>query len=122
MEFFRDRLAFRLVQVASQHSTFAADLFSPRPKFEEIRSHAAWAQEKQEQMQALMDRKACPLAWLAFFMDQQGAWMLAASKKPTQLNNMRSGLTNMLSVWPKAQQDSVKKTVCAPWTRWTFIA
>jgi hypothetical protein len=86
---------------------FAADLFSPRPPFDEILGWQQRAAELQEQFKKLTDRTACPIAWLAFFIDGEGALMLATTKAGMQVNNMRSALDKVLGPLPKEQQQAV---------------
>jgi hypothetical protein len=108
MDFLRDPLTTSLVgNVRGKHVCFAADLFTPRPPFDEILGWQQRAAELQEQFKKLMDRTACPIEWLAFFIDGEGALMLATTKARMQVNNMRSALDKVLGPLPKEQQQAV---------------
>ena len=108
MEFFRETFALTLVeQTHGKHTCFAADLFSPRPPFEEIQSFKELGQDLQQSFQKLMDRNACPIKWLALFVDQEGAMLLATTKAQAQMNNTRSALSKVLGPLPKEQQQAV---------------
>jgi len=112
MEFFRGTLAVNPAERAgSKHNCFAADLFRPRPPFQEILPFADWGRELQVEMVRLMDRKTCPVAWVAFFIDAEGAWMLATHKSGQTLNNMRQALSTVISTLPKEQRQSVEDTL-----------
>ena len=54
-----------------------------------------------------MGRTACPIEWLAFFIDGEGALMLATTKAGMQVNNMRSALDKVLGPLPKEQQQAI---------------
>ena len=56
-----------------EHSSFSAELFSPRPPFEEIKAFQEWAKKLQESIVTSMQRKACLVKWLAFCIDGDGA-------------------------------------------------
>ena len=112
MEFFRGPLAVNLAERAgSKHVCFAADLFRPRPPFQEILPFADWGRELKVEMVKRMDRKACPVAWVAFFIDAEGAWMLASPKSEQTLCNMRQALSTVISTLPKEQRQSVEDTL-----------
>ena len=112
MEFLREPLLVSLaVDERGERSSFAADLFSPRPSFEEIKAFQGWGERLQEDIAASIKRKACPVQWLAFFIDTEGAWMLAAAKTPVQMNNMRAALTPILRTLPAEQLRAVKNTL-----------
>ena len=111
MEFLREPLDVSLaVDVHGEHSSFSAELFSPRPPFEEIKTFQEWAKKLQESIMTSMQRKVCPVKWLAFFIDGEGAWMLAAPKTPMQVNNMRAALKPILRALPTEQLRTIKNT------------
>jgi len=108
MDYVRAPLAVSLVEeTRGKHVCFAADLFKPRPAFKEIMDWQQCAGELQEKFLKLMDRRACPIEWLAFFIDGEGAIMLVATKTEMQVNNVRSGLSTVLGPLPKEQQKAV---------------
>ena len=83
----------------------------PVPPFEEITAFAEWGRELQVEVVKRMDRRACPVAWVAFFVDAEGAWMLATPKSGQTLCNMRTGMGTILSTLPKEQRQSVEDTL-----------
>ena len=108
MDFLREPVSVSLAELArGKHVCFAADLFRCRPPFDEISAWQQRAKEFRDGVTQLMARKACPLSWLAFFIDTEGALMLAAAKDKLQVNNMRSALGKTLTPLPREQQQSV---------------
>ena len=111
MDFLREPVSVSLAEPArGKHVCFAADLFRCRPPFESFEEISAWqqcAKELRDGVTKLMARRACPLNWLAFYIDTEGALMLAVAKDKLHVNNMRSALGKTLTPLPKEQQRSV---------------
>ena len=112
MDFHREQLTVTLTEdTGHEHTCFAADLFSPRPPFQEILDFQDWAGKLQESLGPLMARKTCSVQWLALFVDEQGAWLMATHKSGQAVNNMRQSLKTLLSGVPKEQQKCVSNAL-----------
>jgi hypothetical protein len=109
MDFHREQLTVTLTEedTGHEHTCFACDLFSPRPPFQEILAFQDWAGKLQESLGPLMARKTCSVQWLGLFVDEQGAWLLAAHKSGQAVNNLRQSLKTLLSGAPKEQQKQI---------------
>ena len=108
MDYLRSSVFYNLLEgTHGKHKCYAANLFDARPPFEEIMGWQQCADQLQKKIQTLVDRRACPIEWLAFFIDNEGALMLATTKVETQVNNVRSGLGKVLDPLPQEQQKTI---------------
>ena len=96
MEFLRQVPPIELVEHASKHTSFVAELFEPRPGWDAIVAYRETMLKLQASIEELAARGRCPFAQLGIYMDHQGAWLLVTAKKEMQLCHARSGLSTLL--------------------------
>ena len=96
MEFLRQVPPLELVEHASKHTSFVAELFEPRPDWNAILAYRETMAKLQASIKELAARGRCPFAQLGIYMDHQGAWLLVTAKQEMQLCNARSALSTML--------------------------
>ena len=113
MDFLREPLSLSVAAEHSRnkHTCFAADIFSDRPPFEQIVAWRECARKLEDAFSKLMGRKTCPLAWLAMFIDAEGATVLVHAKRDIEVNNMRQALGTALAPLPKEQQTAISDTL-----------
>ena len=89
MEYLREQPVVSLAD-AFQAQTFIADIFQPRPGFDEIvRFSGAWSTEATEKMQAAMKRKNCAVTWVQLVIDQHGLFVILRYEHPLILGDAK---------------------------------
>ena len=91
-----------------KQSTFCADLFQPRPPFEDIQKFAPWSVAAQAQMEEALKRKTCPVSWAALFVDQSGMLAVFHFKRRLMVSHAKTGAEAVLKALPEAQRRVVE--------------
>jgi len=88
-----------------QAQTFIADIFQPRPAFDEIaRFSEAWSTEAAEKMQQAMKRKNCPVTWVQLVIDQHGLLAILRFQHALQLCDAKKAAKVVLGCLPDKQR------------------
>ena len=108
----------QLVECATKHMCFYAELFEPRPEWAAMSAYRDTMVALQAFVEEIASRERCPFAHLGIYIDQQGACLLATAKVEMQLCHARSGLSTLLQpldTYEKGAQgtsrDRVEKTI-----------
>ena len=96
MEFLTQMPPAQLVECATKHTCFIAELFAPRPPWHAILAYRETMRKLQASVEELAARGNCPFAQLGIYVDHEGACLLATPKKEMQLCHARSGLSTLL--------------------------
>jgi len=96
MEFLTQTPPAQLVECATKHTCFIAELFDPRPDWHAILAYRETMRKLQASVEELAARGRCPFTQLGIYVDHEGACLLATSKKEMQLCHARSGLSTLL--------------------------
>ncbi len=92
-----------------QAQTFIADVFQPRPAFDEIaRFSEAWSTEAAEKMQQVMTRKKCPVTWVQLVIDQHGMLAILRFQHELQLCDAKKTAKVVLGCLPDKQRLAVE--------------
>ena len=86
----------QLVQCATKHTCFIAELFEPRPDANAMVVYRDNMVALQAAVEEIASRERCPFAQLGIYIDEQGACLLATAKVEMQLCHARSGLSTLL--------------------------
>jgi hypothetical protein len=108
MEFLSQVPALALREGPGKQTTFCADVFQPRPPFEEIRNGASWSVSAQAQMEEALKRKACPVSWVALFVDESGMFAVIQFKHRLTLGDAKRGAEAVLNALPEAQRCAIE--------------
>ena len=73
MEFVARVPSMQLVECATKHMCFYAELFEPRPKWAAMSAYRATMDALQAFVEEIASRDRCPFAHLGIYIDQQGA-------------------------------------------------
>ena len=96
MEFLARVPSMQLVECATKHMCFYAELFEPRPEWAAMSAYRDTMVALQSFVEEIASRERCPFAHLGIYIDQQGACLLATAKVEMQLCHARSGLSTLL--------------------------
>ena len=108
MEFLSQVPALALREGPGKQNTFCADVFQPRPPFEEIQNGASWSVSAQAQMEEALKRKACPVSWVALFVDESGMFAVIQFKHRLTLGDAKRGAEAVLKALPEAQRCAIE--------------
>ena len=108
MEFVSEVTAMAPSEEGGKQSTFCADVFQPRPPFEEIQNFAPWSVPAQAQMEEALKRKTCPVSWAALFVDQTGMLAVFHFKHRLMVSHAKTGAEAVLKALPEAQRRAVE--------------
>ena len=86
----------QLVECATKHTCFIAELFEPRPDWNAMVAYRDNIVALQAVVEEIASRERCPFAQLGIYIDEQGACLLATAKVEMQLCHARSGLSTLL--------------------------
>ena len=86
----------QLVECATKHTCFIAELFEPRPDANAMVVYRDNMVALQAAVEEIASRERCPFAQLGIYIDEQGACLLATAKVEMQLCHARSGLSTLL--------------------------
>ena len=102
MDFLREPLQISLAKrLPGRYLSFAADVFAPRPEFEDIEKYKDWAAGLQAKIQGRMgDKKEKKVAWMCVIIDGQGAQFLLAMRAAVKLNDAKQLLDTLLKDLP----------------------
>lgn len=103
MQTLREQPVVSLVD-ARRMDTFIADVFQPRPTFDDIVKFSdQWSAKVAEKIQLAMERKNCPVKWVQFVVDQNGFLMIMHFDKPLVLGNVKNAAKVILRCLPDQQ-------------------
>jgi len=108
MEFLSQVPALALSEEGGKQSTFCADVFQPRPPFEEIQNCASWSVSAQAQMEEALKRKTCRVSWAAIFVDESGMFAVFQFKHRLSLGDAKKGAEAILQALPEAQRRAIE--------------
>ena len=109
MEYLREQPVVSLADTF-QSQTFIADIFQPRPAFEEIaRFSGAWSTQAAEKIQAAMMRKNCAVTWVQLIIDEQGLLAILRYEHPLILGDAKKAASVILKCLPKEQRLAVEQ-------------
>jgi len=87
--------------------TFVADVFRPRPSFDQIVRFQAWGKDAGQKMREAMTRKNCAVSWVQLVIDQHGLLVILRFKHPVILATAKTAAKAILTCLPKEQHRSV---------------
>ena len=93
MEYLREQPVVSLAD-PGQSEAFIADVFQPRPAFDEICTDAA------EKMRAVMERKNCAVTWVQLVIDQHGLLVILRFGHPSILGAAKGAANVILRSLP----------------------
>ena len=97
MEFLHSFLNVALSEgQGKRHTVFAAKMLNKRPLWEELQGFRSFTVQWQSNFKESLARKTCPVSWLGIFIDTKGVWVLATSKSPQQVTDMKSSVHTVL--------------------------
>ena len=96
MQFLEEVPQTRLVRCATKHLCFVAELFDPRPHWDQIVAYKLVAAALTKSVQKLASREKCPFSALHIYIDQRRLWLLVRAKKEMQLCHARMTLGALL--------------------------
>ena len=99
MDFCRERPTVSLA-APGKTNTFIADVFKPRPAFNEIANFQSWGGEASEKMGAVMQRRNCAVNWVQFVVDQTGLVVIASFNHPVILATAKTATDAILKFLP----------------------
>jgi len=108
MEFLSEVPQLVLSENPGKQLTFCADIFQPRPPFEEIQSFASWSVSAQEQIEEALKRKKCAVAWAGLFVDKEGMVALVQFKHRLILGDAKKAAETVLHALPEEQRHAVE--------------
>ena len=73
MEFLAQVPSMHLVDCATKHTCFFAELFEPRPEWADMSACRDTMVALQAAVEEIASREKCPFAYLGIYIDQQGA-------------------------------------------------
>ena len=106
MEFLQARFAFDLTE--GKVDTFVADVFQPRPDFEDAARFHIWSTDAREKMQHAMQRKNCPVEWAGLVIDQLGLLAIVRFQKRLILGSAKNAASSILQCLPDEQRRAVE--------------
>ena len=109
MEYLRKQPVVSLADTF-QSQTFIADIFQPRPAYEEIaRFSRAWSTQAAEKIQAAMMRKNCAVTWVQLIIDEQGLLAILRYEHPLILGDAKKAASVILRCLPKEQHRAAEQ-------------
>jgi len=75
--------------------TFFADIIQPRPDFETLVAFNDWSAKFRQEMTTIKARKNCPVAWVGFFVDQDGMSIVLHFEHPLMLCHAKTAARNL---------------------------
>ena len=114
MELLSQMPRLHLIDGASKHSCFIADMFEPRPKWDAMLAYRETMTVIQSYVEKLVTRESCPFKHLGIYIDSRGACVVATAKIEMQLCNVRSAISTLLQpldAYEKGAQVTSRKCV-----------
>ena len=111
MQFLMQRPLLEPSDEGGKYTSFFADVFAPRPPFDEIVGFTDAAASLEKSMAMLITRKASPISSAALIIDGIGACLLVFTSKRMQVQNARSAIDTVIAALPAAQRLSVEKSI-----------
>ena len=112
MDFLSEKLSVASeIPSSSKGQCFAADIFAPRPPFENIVASQPLIEELRAQMVISMGRKSCPLASVDLIVDGEGLLGIFTTKFEMILGNAKSILDTVLAALPVEQRKAVQASL-----------
>ena len=93
---------------AGRVETFVADVFRPRPSFEEMARFKEWGGTASEKMREAMNRKNCAVSWVQFVVDQHGLLVILRFKHHVILGAAKTAANAILKCLPDEQRISIQ--------------
>ena len=110
MKCLEHKLAFSLsVHPSGKTDTFVADIFQPRPEFDDMVAYATpWCGGAAESVRTSMDRPLCAVDFVQLVVDDVGMLVLMHFRKRLTLAHAKVAAVAILSYLPQAQRDIVE--------------
>ena len=89
-------------------NTFVADVFKPRPSFDEMARFQAWGNEAGEKMRKATDRDKCAVSWVQLVVDQHGFLAILKFRQDIQLCHAKSAAKALLNFMPVEARRSLQ--------------
>ncbi len=96
---------------AGNSDTFIADVFQPRPPFDEIENFQVWAGEAAEKIQEAMKRKNCAVTWVQLVIDHVGFMTILRFTHPLILGDAKTATTAIFKCVPAPFTDEQRRAV-----------
>ena len=106
MEILSQMPRLHLIDGASKHSCFIADMFEPRPEWDAMLAYRKTLTMIQHSVEKLVTRESCPFKHLGIYIDSRGACVVATTKVKTQLCNVRSAISTVLQPLDAYENDA----------------
>jgi hypothetical protein len=87
--------------------TFVADVFQPRPSFDEMVRFQQWGNDASEKMQEAMTRKNCAVSWVQLVVDQHGLLAIIGFKHHVIVSAAKTAAAAILKCLPVEQRNSI---------------
>lgn len=110
MEFLREQPVVSLAE-PGKTDTFIADVFQPRPAFDEIASSGAWCTKAGEKMHQAMGRKNCAVSWVQLVVDQCGLLAMLRFEHTLILGDAKKAAGVILRCLPDEQRRAVEQNL-----------
>ena len=95
-----------------KYTTFAANLFDPRPDWESLRSFEQRALLLEEAMQRHLEKTVCPFTSVVIYVDKNGGWIVAETRKRMQVCNAQKRLDTVIqSLDQNTEEAAVRRNV-----------
>jgi hypothetical protein len=109
MEFLREQHVVSLADSCLGISDiYVADVFVPRPPYDEIQGFQAWAVTAREQTLAAMKRKNCVVTWIQLVVDHLGFMAILRFTHPVVMSQAKPAAVAILKCLPDEQRLAVK--------------
>ena len=106
MELLSQMPRLHLIDGASKHSCFIADMFEPRPEWDAMLAYRETMTVIQVYVGKLVTRESCPFKHLGIYIDSRGACVVATTQIKTQLCNVRSAISTVLQPLDAYEKDA----------------
>ena len=111
MDFLPEKIAVATLHGAGNGLSFAADVFTTRPHFDEIRGFQTIAEGLREEVAISIARKSCQLASVDLLMDRGGLFAIFSFKREIATSPAKTAVDTVLSAFPAEQRKAVQNTL-----------
>ena len=96
---------------SGETDTFAADLFQPRPAFDEMAQFQHWSSDAAEKIKTAMQRKNCAVQCVQLVVDIEGVFLIIHFQHPLILGHAKSATGVIMRCLPAEQQRAAKRSL-----------
>jgi len=111
MDFLPEKIAVAALHGAGKGHSFAADVFTTRPHFDEIQSFQPIVEGLREKVAISIARKSCQLASIDLLMDRGGLLAIFTFKAEIATSPAKTAVDTVLNAFPAEQRKAVQDTL-----------